>query len=377
MLGALTVLPGWGVEEGTNRERLDELGSRIQAERKAIVFFEHRESYLLDQLDSLEKDLVDHRVNVERYQQASVENEKRSAELHAAVASIRNEIAEYFTHLRGKLVQLYKLQRANPFTVVFAFRSFNDFVRNNKVIERILNEDLEYIEFFGEKVNGYQGTILDLRRQEQELQRQSQEEQRKETQLERRKKEKVRSLEQLRSEKAVHLGTLRELEEAAARLSKMVDGLQHTATITSKQESDFASRKGSLPVPVSSHRITATFGGKVDRVDGTKLFHKGLDFTAAPRSKVLAVFEGRVLFARPFQGYGNLVILDHGRGFYTLYAHLKTVVLKEGAWVVGGEPLGSLGEVGSGRGPVLYFELRRYGKNLDPTEWFDQRSLQY
>jgi murein DD-endopeptidase MepM/ murein hydrolase activator NlpD len=98
--------------------------------------------------------------------------------------------------------------------------------------------------------------------------------------------------------------------------------------------------------------------------------HTGVDLAAPQGTVVLASRAGRVLLVESISGYGTTVLLDHGEGWQTLYAHLHDAIVVSGAWLEQGQPLGTVGMTGSATGPHLHFELRRQGKELlalDPT----------
>jgi murein DD-endopeptidase MepM/ murein hydrolase activator NlpD len=98
--------------------------------------------------------------------------------------------------------------------------------------------------------------------------------------------------------------------------------------------------------------------------------HTGVDLAAPQGTVVLASRAGRVLLVESISGYGTTVLLDHGEGWQTLYAHLHDAIVVSGAWLEQGQPLGSVGMTGSATGPHLHFELRRQGTELlalDPT----------
>jgi len=96
----------------------------------------------------------------------------------------------------------------------------------------------------------------------------------------------------------------------------------------------------------------------------------GISVAAPTGTPIHAVFEGEVIFADAFKGYGNMVIVDHGGGFFSLYAHAASIAKKVGAKVAKNEVLGSVGELDSAKGPMLYFEIRYQGKPVDPAPWF-------
>jgi murein DD-endopeptidase MepM/ murein hydrolase activator NlpD len=98
--------------------------------------------------------------------------------------------------------------------------------------------------------------------------------------------------------------------------------------------------------------------------------HTGIDLAAPQGTQVLASRAGRVLLVESISGYGTTVLLDHGEGWQTLYAHLHEATVLSGAWLEQGQPLGTVGMTGSATGPHLHFELRRQGAELlalDPT----------
>jgi murein DD-endopeptidase MepM/ murein hydrolase activator NlpD len=130
----------------------------------------------------------------------------------------------------------------------------------------------------------------------------------------------------------------------------------------------FETLKGALPHPCEGP-VEVGFGRRVDPRFGTVTLQKGWDIRAAEGTPVYAVASATVRHAGWFRGYGNLLILDHGGGWYTLYAHLGALMRVGGERVEIGEQLGEVGDTGSLKGPYLYFEVRNGQKALDPAEW--------
>ena len=98
--------------------------------------------------------------------------------------------------------------------------------------------------------------------------------------------------------------------------------------------------------------------------------HTGVDLAAATGTPVQAALAGRVLLVGAVSGYGTTVLLDHGNGLETLYAHLSRADVHEGDWLEQGVQLGAVGMTGAATGPHLHFELRQRGAQLqaiDPT----------
>jgi septal ring factor EnvC (AmiA/AmiB activator) len=99
-----------------------------------------------------------------------------------------------------------------------------------------------------------------------------------------------------------------------------------------------------------------------------------VDIEAREGAPIRAVHAGSVLYRGWLRGYGNLIILDHGSGYYTLYAHASELLVDEGDRVMAGQAIARVGETGSLAGPRLYFEVRYQGRAEDPAEWLRRRS---
>ena len=119
-------------------------------------------------------------------------------------------------------------------------------------------------------------------------------------------------------------------------------------------------------IPVPKGVMTSTFGTRRDPIHGRAKKHSGVDFSAKPGTPVYAAGSGIVSKAEYKGGYGRVVYIDHGAGFVTRYAHLSSMVVKEGDQVASGMRIGGVGRSGRATGPHLHFELRVMGHAVDP-----------
>ena len=95
--------------------------------------------------------------------------------------------------------------------------------------------------------------------------------------------------------------------------------------------------------------------------------HTGIDYNASRGDPIAASAAGTVIFVGPFGGYGNTVIIDHGGGYTTLYAHMSSFNVSNGAGVSAGDTVGFVGSTGVSTGPHLHFEIRVNGATTDPA----------
>ncbi len=122
-----------------------------------------------------------------------------------------------------------------------------------------------------------------------------------------------------------------------------------------------------LSWPVRSFRLTSGFGMRADPITRQWRMHNGIDLANAIGTPVLAARSGRVVHVEPNSGtYGHLIILDHGNGIRTLYAHLDSFSVSAGQWVTTGQMIGRMGNTGRSTGPHVHFSVIRNGRWIDP-----------
>ena len=104
-----------------------------------------------------------------------------------------------------------------------------------------------------------------------------------------------------------------------------------------------------------------------------KTFQNGIDIKSDRGEPILAICSGKIIFSNWLQGYGNLIIIDHGNSYHSVYAHAEELFKKEGELVEPGEVIATVGESGAMTGsPLLYFEIRHQGKPVDPLIWLNK-----
>ncbi len=139
--------------------------------------------------------------------------------------------------------------------------------------------------------------------------------------------------------------------------------------LRSKEERDKPAiqtiEKISLP---PAKRISSGFGYRVHPITHRWRFHTGIDIPAKMGSPVKAALSGRVIAVGYEKGYGNYVVLEHTDGYTTLYGHNKKNLVKVGQWVEQGQTIALVGSTGHATGPHIHFELRRFGKYLNPLK---------
>lgn len=117
-------------------------------------------------------------------------------------------------------------------------------------------------------------------------------------------------------------------------------------------------------------RVASGYGMRIDPVYHVRKFHQGMDFTAPTGTEVFATGNAKVKFSGWKQGYGNTIILDHGFGYETVYAHLYKSLVRKGQKVRRSDIIGLVGNTGKSTGPHLHYEVRLNDRPVDPRNYY-------
>jgi septal ring factor EnvC (AmiA/AmiB activator) len=278
-------------------------------------------------------------------------------------AVLREALRLQLRRLSPRLRTLYRLMRRRPLEVLLSAEDFAALVWRARALEASMSGDLELLRAVQRVAHLQRQATRELKRLQTSLSARVAflQEQEKLARAQQEALEEV--VGSLAGEAELARRAVRELEQADAELTRVVQDLKELPATHG-----FGALKGKLPRPVKG-LVEVGFGKVVNPRFNTVTVQKGLDIRAAPGTPVQAVAEGTVAYAGSLRGYGNLLILDHGDGFHTLMAHLSTISAELGATVAAGDVVGEVGDTGSLKGAYLYFEVRRAGQAVDPALW--------
>lgn len=363
------------------QRRLQETQTRLRQEREKAAEARRRESSLLAELEEIGHRLAQKQREVARLDQ-------RIRRLQADIGALREDVGRLEAQRAGqeralarRLRTLYKIHAQGAALPLLL--SGDDPLERAAVVKALGN--LAALD--ARLIQEYRLTTEKLaERKEREEARQRElaglraDARREQAEADREAARRRQLLARVRDERAYHERMVGELTEAARRLEALIRELQARQRrlakapppATAPPRVGFGALRGRLPWPTEG-RIVAAFGPQVHPRFGTRTFRNGVDIEAAEGTDVTAVYAGHVVYTGWFKGYGNLIILDHGQDFFTLYAHVADILVKEGDDVRQGQRIATVGDTGSLDGPRLYFEVRYQDKPQDPAEWLRQR----
>ena len=315
--------------------------------------------------------------------------EKGIGQTMAEIERTRQEAEKKRAQIERRIAALYKGGETGNLRVIFSSESFPQMSENLRYLKSVLENDKKLFARYNEDLARLKGLKARLEQDatRKEGIRNSMEAKKRE--IEQEQSRKATYLVKVRQDKQGYLASLKELQANARRLQSMFERLEarNRKAYSSKSRSKGGSARASLPPAIlvpdkglgaQKGRLTLPVKGTiVDRFGRHKhpdfdsfTVSNGISVAAAAGSPIHAVFDGEVIFADYFKGYGNMIIVDHGGGFFSLYAHASSVAKKVGAKVARNDVLASVGDVDSSKGPMLYFEIRYQGKPVDPSPWF-------
>lgn len=287
----------------------------------------------------------------------------------AMVKRQQNRINYSRIRLRGRLLRLFRLTKKSHLSTLFQTVRYKTMARDSHYLALLQESDRQAVE-------AYEALYEDMKTKKEEVQHSLQqmknldEEVTEETrQLTERETFLKESLKDLANNKRMYTKYLQDLEKMMEGLEVAIKKLEKGATaLKPPQKAPSPSElKGRMPLPAKG-RVIARFGEQDPRYD-LKKRQRGVVLRVAENTDVKATAGGRAVHAGPFRGYQELIVLDHGKGLFTVYGHLKELTVRRGQWVPPGTVLGRPTLQSVEEAHDVYFEIRYQGKPENPKNW--------
>jgi len=372
----LAALSAAAVEAQGPAPELEALRQAIEERRMHVAAYEREEQGIFDAIDAVDSAARALTREVTRASLAAREAAVKLAALERKRSSLEAEVARTEKQLRTRSVALYKAGEAGPLALVFSPGTLRDRLTRIRLLQRLFDQDGALLERARRERAALEAARVSAKAaaQARDAARATLRARRGELESERREKREL--LAQVRRDGARERALLNELEAAARALESKLAEISATpgpAPPPTPEALSFRAQRGHLRPPVPGALLRG-FGKLIDAEYRTETFQKGVDFAVALGEPVYAIAAGEVRFADWFRGYGRMLILDHGDGFFTVAGHLDVLEVTLGQRVAAGDRVGTAGETGSLSGPRLYFEIRHGADAVDPAEWLELAS---
>ncbi len=348
------------------RNQILELRTRLEAEQK-------KEATVLSSLDriALNKSILKNELDLYGLQMAKAGREQ--AALKKAVPPLKAKLDKERQALTSPLVTLYKYGRFDFLQFFFQAEDVRTFVAESRSLAFLVQYQQGVLRSYQTTLAKYAAAERGLALKKTELAGLIDSVKVKKKELEAEENRNKNRISEIKQSKALYQQTIGELSERAQQLQQLMDKLAKQEVTLPVPFVPLYQKKGKLPWPMEGKVITR-FGLEKHPQFKTATKNNGVEIAPETKDAVIrAVHAGRVVYTDYFQGYGNLVILDHGLSYYSLYGHCASFLVKKGDWVTNEQPLAVVGDVGSLKGACLYLEIRYKAQPLNPLQWLQRR----
>lgn len=353
-------------------KRLADIATEINSLKARIKKEDRRKTSLLARIDKigLSKRLI--RKEISLY---NVQMEKTNAELETLskkIPQLRSKLDKEKDAVAKIMVTMYKHGRLNFLEFVLQAKDMGSLLSENKHLVLLAQNQQNIISDFVSTLNELVASEKQVESKKSEIAELLKMDQQKKQEMDREERQNQALIKEIDQNKETHMKAMAELKDRAEQLQKLMKKIlsnQLPPTITLIPLYD---KKGKLPWPISG-RVTTYFGLKRHPRFNTTTRNNGIEISPGKTMVVKSVHPGTVVYNDHFRGYGNLLIIDHGMSYYSLYGYCSDFLVNKGDPVKGEQPIAMVGDISSLQGTTLYFEIRYKTKPLNPLQWLKRR----
>ena len=364
----LASAPAMAEDREAREKQLKTVLGKIEELKQAIDVKEDSKSKYIKQLKSIERNIGGISQDIRAIGKKIKARKKELAELRETRLQHQRQLSRENDYLAEQVYTAFTLGREEKVKLLFSQQEPQSLQRNLVYYQYFSNARVALINDVQANIDKIIETEKLIQQARQELEKDQQALNRQKQKLDKdrgKRKSIIASLDQQLKKQG---GSLSRLEDEAVQLQNLIKSIQEIfvdAPETEISRRAFAELKGKLAWPVK---------GKLKRLFGrnkplSNLRWQGVMIEAPGGTHVQAVSHGRIAFADWLRGLGNLIIIDHGNSYLSLYGHNESLFKSAGEWVDAGEVISSIGSSGGQKKPGLYFEIRKKGKPQNPTGW--------
>lgn len=363
-----------GDEVDAKQQELERIRREIEAHREQTQKLGSQEKQVLKKLSGIDKDIDLSKRYLKKLSEQEDTIDNRIGDLRVMIGGREIVLTQQEEALGSRLRQMYKRDPKFTWEIFLGAESIDDAITRYQFMKLIAAQDADLIGEFREGKRALEIETAKLAESLQEVSELRESSAEETAQLQRAKKQRQTVLAGIRSEKSKHAKAIEDLEAAQAELQALIDDIiqRGTASKDLPPTGEFAAMRGSLLWPVSG-KIIRGFGKHTHPKYGTVTMNNGVDIQAPAGAPIVAVASGVVEFVDWIDAFGKCVILNHGGGYYTLYAHVASTMVSQGQKVGRGQAIAEVGDTGSLEGYVCHFEVRMGRKAMNPVEWLGKK----
>lgn len=363
------------------KQQLKEVNEEIKNTEEQLEEVKQQQGEVAARLQYIEKQLRQKEKELtkleEELQSTQDKLEATRKELERAIEEAENQEKLMADRVRA----IYMNGVPSYLELLLEAKSINEFLDRMSMVQQLIAFDTQLLDQMKQYRDNVDRKRAELEELEKFLLEKKQAVAMQKAEIEQKKKEQSSLLQQLKEQQEQYERDLEELERTSKELEKTIQQLLKQLEEQRKKQAQSRGNAGNQytggiltwPVP-GFYRITSSFGYRIHPIYGTQKMHTGIDIGSNPGQSIygqnfVAGADGTVIFAGWYGGYGNCVIIEHGGGITTLYAHGSKILVSAGQEVKRGQPVLKVGSTGVSTGPHAHFEVRKNGVPVNPLPY--------
>ena len=354
--------PVYASKIDTKKEELGKVKTSIKETKKELEEKTREKVSVQDELQELDQIIIEVEGQLqaidESLEQKEIEVEQSEKELVIAI----EEKEEQYENAKVRIQSMYKNQKVGYLEVIFTSKDFWEMLNRMEYIKKIAEYDQTMLENMKAKEDEVALRTEQLEAEKESITLLYKEQVGVKSRLDISREEKDRILASLEKDEASMQLQIEDMIKVSDDLEKEVKKLIKESQLT------FTGGQFTWPVPGSS-RISSDYSSRIHPISGQYKFHTGIDIAAPFGKSVVAAADGKVIRSGWMGGYGNTVMVDHGSGLVSLYAHNSSNTVSVGDMVAKGGQIARIGSTGYSTGNHLHFEVRLNGAHTSPHKY--------
>lgn len=353
---------------GTNSEELNkqknEMQTKLEEANKNLESIDEELSENLQQIEKIDQNILSSEQNLKEVNSKIEENTESINKANSNLQAIEKEYKEKEDKLKERLITKYESGKTTYLDVLLSSKGLMQFISNCYLVSEITEYDNELLSSIEQEKEKIENEKQELEKIENELDEKRQIQIKTETILANSKTMREFYVAKLNEEERKVQADIDECYKQIALIEQEIRGLASVESLGS----DYVGGAMIWPIP-GNYTITSSFGMRVHPITGVYKLHTGTDIGAAMGTDFVSCAYGVVVKAEYNTAYGNMVVIDHGGGVQTLYAHGSEIIAQIGQVVNAGDAVLKVGSTGYSTGPHAHFEVRINGEPQEPLKY--------
>lgn len=345
------------------RDQRANLQGQLDASSAQIEIIQSDVSALVAEIAELNEEITSQQIEVELLEKQRLELEETISKTEEELEDATEQYEKQKKLLENSLVASYKAGESTYLDVLLQSTSLTDFISNYYMISQIVESQKEMLSNVEKQKKELELAKLELKKQKKELTATSEESKNKAVSLENMIVIKNSYISQLSEQEKQYANDIVEMQSEIKRVETEI-----LSAATMNIGYDYVGGEMAWPVPGHT-KITSNFGMRTHPITGVYKLHTGVDISASTGDLFIAANDGVVAKSEYNGAYGNMILINHGGGVSTLYAHGSERLVEVGQEVKRGDPVLKVGSTGYSTGPHAHFEVRINGQYVNPIPY--------